>query len=74
MTCALYGLFIDTDGATRSELVLDIDFITEWICGVDKRPAFRVAAATLRFHGVTDPSVRLDRRPSSAQSFRTTAT
>lgn len=37
-----------------SDLILDLDFIVEWICGVEKRFQFRIAPATLTFHGVTD--------------------
>ena len=37
-----------------SDFVLDIDFIVEWLCGVTDTTQFRVAPATLAFHGVTD--------------------
>ncbi len=37
-----------------SDLVFDIDFIVEWVCGVDRHPKFKVAPATLSFHDVTD--------------------
>ena len=43
-----------------SDLALDIDFITEWICGVGGGAQFRVAPATLVFHGVTDPKIAID--------------
>jgi hypothetical protein len=43
-----------------SDLALDIDFITEWICGVSQQAQFRVAPATLVFHGVTDPRIDID--------------
>jgi hypothetical protein len=45
-------------GDWRSDLVLDIDHIVEWVCGSDRRPQFLVAPATLAFHDVTD--LRLD--------------
>ena len=47
-------------GDWRSDLVLDIDHIVEWVCGTDRRPRFRVAAATLAFHHVTDLQVAVD--------------
>jgi hypothetical protein len=43
-----------------SELVLDLDFIVDWMCGVAGGGQFRVAPATLAFHGVTDPRIRID--------------
>lgn len=43
-----------------SDLVLDVDFITEWICGTDGDAKFRVAPATLAFHGVTDARIGVD--------------
>ncbi len=43
-----------------SDLALDIDFIVEWICGVGGKAQFRVAPATLVFHGVTDPRIAID--------------
>lgn len=48
------------DGDWTSDLVLDIDFIVEWICGVSGGEQFRVAPATLVFHGVTDPKINID--------------
>ena len=44
----------------RSELILDIDHIVEWVCGLDGRAAFRVAPATLSFRDATDLSIRID--------------
>ncbi len=43
-----------------SDLVLDIDHIVEWVCGADRSMRFRVAPATLTFHGITDFSITLD--------------
>ena len=56
--CHVWGLSIvagdpDRDDWT-SDLVIDLDFIVEWVCGVDKAFQFRVSPATLTFHGVTD--------------------
>ena len=48
------------NGDWRSDLVLDIDYIVEWVCGVDGAAKFRVAPATLVFHDVTDLRIHLD--------------
>ncbi len=47
-------------GVWRSDLVLDIDHIVEWICGTDGGAKFRVAPATLVFHDVTDLRISID--------------
>jgi len=47
-------------GDWTSDIALDIDFIVEWICGVGRGGQFRVAPATLVFHGVTDPTLDID--------------
>lgn len=45
-----------------SDLLLDLDYIVEWV--PDRESAsgmsFRVAPATLAFHGVTDLSIKVD--------------
>lgn len=51
-----------------SDLTLDIDFIEEWVCGVSGGARFRVAPASLTFHGVTDPRIHID---SGDSGFRT---
>src|SRR5262249_34802760 len=43
-----------------SDLVLGLDFILEWLCGVDGSVTFKIAPATLVFHGVTDPKIAID--------------
>jgi hypothetical protein len=61
---ALYGLRLDVGDHARgdwhADLVLDIDHIVEWLCGVDRRIRFRVAPATLTFNDVTDLRVAID--------------
>jgi hypothetical protein len=47
-------------GDWRSDLILDIDHIVEWVCGADRRPKFRVAPADLVFHDVTDLKIAID--------------
>lgn len=50
-----------------NSLVLDLDFIAEWVCGERCSMRFRVAPATLVFHGVTDLAIRLTWRASGFQ-------
>jgi hypothetical protein len=68
---ALYGLRLDvgdfTRGDWRSDLVLDIDHIVEWLCGADQRVRFRIAPATLTFHDVTDLQIAIDCGDSGGQ-------
>lgn len=40
--------------------MLDIDFIVEWLCGIEGGAQFRVAPAKLVFHGVTDLRITID--------------
>ena len=60
----LYGLRFDVgdsfQGDWRADLVLDIDHIVEWVRGVAGKIQFRVAPATLVFHGVTDLKIAVD--------------
>ena len=60
----MYAIRFDVGDASqgdwRSELVLDIDHIVEWVCGVDGGAQFRVAPATLTFHDVTDLRIAVD--------------
>jgi hypothetical protein len=43
-----------------ADLAFDIDFIAEWVCGVDRRASFRVAPASLVFHSVADLRIAID--------------
>jgi len=58
--CHLWGIELragDPDeGDWTSDLALDIDFIAECVRG----GGYRVAPATLVFHGVTDPKINID--------------
>ena len=69
--CTLYSLRIDvgdyTRGDWRSELVLDIDFIAEWV-KEGEAIRFRIAPATLTFHDATDLKLDLDWGDSSCQN------
>ena len=56
--CQVNSMALDQDGEWQSDLVIDLDFIVEWLCGTDKRCRFRVAPAVLRFTHVDN--LRLD--------------
>jgi len=62
--CHIWGIELRPgnadEGDWTSDLALDLDFIVEWICGLSGGAQFRVAPATLVFHGVTDLSIRID--------------
>lgn len=50
------------------DLSFGLDFIVEWLPGRDGRFEFKVAPATLVFHGVTDPRIGIDWGSSGFQS------
>ena len=60
----VYGLRLeigDPDrNVWRSNLVLDIDHIVEWVCESGGTCRFKVAPATLSFHHATDLQVAID--------------
>ncbi len=60
----LYGLRFEIGdsfrGDWRADLVLDIDHIVAWVRGEAGQFRFRVAPATLVFHGVTDLKIAID--------------
>jgi hypothetical protein len=57
----IHGLAIREGEHGEGELVLDIDFILEWLCdSATRRCDFRLAPATLTFHRVSDLAVNLD--------------
>jgi hypothetical protein len=68
---ALYSLRLDVGdvarGDWRSDLVLDLDHIVEWLCGMEGQVRFRVAPATLTFHHVTDLRIAIDCGDSGGQ-------
>jgi hypothetical protein len=57
--CSIFGVSFEI-GDDRSDLVLDLDFIAEWVCGVGGLARFKVAPAVLTFHHVTDTSIRIE--------------
>jgi hypothetical protein len=56
----VHGFSIRGGEHGSGELILDLDYIVEWICGVGERAQFRVAPATLAFQQVTDLRIDLD--------------
>jgi hypothetical protein len=62
--CHLWAIRFDVGSAEEddwtSDLVLDLDFIVEWLRPSENEFAFRVAPATLVFQGVTDPHIAID--------------
>ena len=50
--CTIHALGVDQDGECQSDLVLDLDYIVEWIETPKGSFRFRVAPAILRFPGV----------------------
>lgn len=69
--CHLWGIELRAGDAETgdwtSDLALDIDLIVEWICGPEGSMRFRVAPATLIFHGVTDLSIAVTQEQQGAQ-------
>jgi hypothetical protein len=62
--CHIWGLDFhvgdpDEDDWTCN-LVIKLDYILEWLCGVDRKASFKIAPAALVFHGVTDPKINVD--------------
>ena len=62
--CHIWGIDLragDPDeGDWTSDLAFDIYFIVEWVPAPAGSMQFRVAPATLIFHGVTDPKIAID--------------
>lgn len=50
--CRIHSLSLEQDGECQSDLVLDLDFILEWIKAPKNSFRFRVAPAVLRFQNV----------------------
>src|SRR5687768_10709881 len=64
----VYSFSIDNDVTLwKSDLIFDVDFIVEWLCTVGRTAQFKIAAATLTFHHVTDLKVNVDWGDSGMQ-------
>ncbi len=70
--CHIWGIRFDVGDSDAddwtNDLVLDIDFIVEWLRPDPSRFAFRVAPASLVFHGVTDPRISISWGSSGFQN------
>ena len=68
----LYGLGFEIGDPARddwrSDLLLDIDHIVEWVRAAEQRMRFRVAPADLIFHDVTDLALAVDWGDSGCQT------
>jgi hypothetical protein len=62
--CRIWGFQLLTGDPSesdwRAELALDIDFITTWKCGIDKRITVEIAPAALVFRDVSALKIQLD--------------
>jgi len=50
--CTIHSLGLDQDGEYQSDLLVDLDFLLEWLPTGDGSFQFRAAPALLRFHNV----------------------
>lgn len=70
--CHIWGIeFCVGDPAEQdwtSDLMLDIDFIAQWVPDTGGQFQFRVAPAILVFHGITDPRIDINWGSSGFQS------
>jgi hypothetical protein len=57
--CTIHGLRFDQDGEYQSDLVLDLDYIIEWLETPGGSYQFRVAPARLRFQNVDSLQMRV---------------
>jgi len=60
--CTIHALRFDQDGEYQSDLVLDLDYILEWLSTPSGPYKFRVAPALLRFQNVDNLRIRAARR------------
>ncbi len=62
--CHVHGVSLVTGDPAHGDwvnnLVLDIDYLTQWSCAADGSARFHVAPASLTFHGVTDLRIQID--------------
>lgn len=57
--CTIHSMAQDQDGEYQSDLVLDLDYIVEWIKTDDSTFQFHVAPALLRFQNVDKLNIQL---------------
>jgi hypothetical protein len=56
----VHGFAIREGEYGAGRLVLDLDYICEWRCGVDRRCTFMLAPADLVFRDVTELRINVD--------------
>jgi hypothetical protein len=61
--CTIHSLGLDQDGKYQSDLLIDLDFLLEWLLTASGIIEFRVAPALLRFHGVDQLVIRTLMQP-----------
>jgi hypothetical protein len=54
----IHGFKLESEGE-RDEILLDIDFITEWICDYGANAGFMLAPSTIAFRDITDLTVSI---------------
>jgi hypothetical protein len=52
--CHISSIGFDQSGEWQSDLLFGMDYIVEWLCGVDRTCHFRIAPAVLRFTNVNN--------------------
>ncbi len=57
---------VEGEDGCGGEFILDIDFIVEWLPPKDKKFCFRIAAADLTFHDVSDLIISVDYASATA--------
>lgn len=66
---SLYGISWKVEFESGvSDLILDIDYICDWICNKDKTCRFKVSPADLIFHNITDLKISIDWGDSGFQA------
>jgi hypothetical protein len=56
----VHGVAITAGEHGTGELILDLDYILDWLPPIEDRYSFRVAPATLTFHSVSDLTLGLN--------------
>lgn len=62
----VHGLSIQEGKHGQGELILDIDHIVEWLCAEGGAYSFKVAPAFLIFHEISELTISLDYKGTSA--------
>ena len=60
--CHINSISFDQVGEWQIDLVLDMDYILEWLCGPDRACRFRIAPAALRFTDIDKLGIRISQQ------------